>query len=167
MQQLVAREDELNLEIQRMENQTKEDEPALLIQQEIEEEVTTTTFFASDVEGAEQKVISQSAQDENKPNQSKITSTNQGAVQGKVPDTLLANSKTCILQSPSLNSDMKFYVRSLEGHNDAICCVHCEGSVLVSGRYVSLCAANAIDDKYCMAFHCHACFLVQFPFLTL
>lgn len=141
MQQLVAREDELNLEIQRMENQTKEDEPALLIQQDIEEEVTTTTFFASDVEGAEQKVISQSVQDENKPNQSKSTSTNQGAVQGKVPDTPLANTKTCILQSPSLNSDMKFYVRSLEGHNDAICCVHCDGSVLVSGRYVSLCAA--------------------------
>ena len=56
MQQLVAREDELNLEIQRMENQTKEDEPALLIQQEIEEEVTTTTFFASDVEGAEHHI---------------------------------------------------------------------------------------------------------------
>ena len=30
-------------------------------------------------------------------------------------------------------------------------------------HYVQL----AIDDKYCMAFHCHACFLVQFPFLTL
>ena len=134
MQQLVAREEELNSELQNMESETNQDEPAFLTQRE---EVTTTTFSESEVEGAAQEVIDENAQNENElaPKES----NNQVPVCPMAPDISLAKTTKKVLPSPSSTSDMKFYVRALEGHNDVICSVHCEGSVLVSGRCVSFC----------------------------
>ena len=137
VQQLVAREDVLKLELQNMESDTAQDEQISTQQEEQPRNENTQALEQSNGEGA-QDVIREMAQNENE------LTRNEAYDQAPViipeptlaaPPDVVTAAQTRITPAISSNKTfMRFHVRNFEGHNDLICGVDCRGAVLVSGR---------------------------------
>lgn len=121
-----------------MESERKQDEQTSPTEQE--QETNTPATVETHSEEASQEVVSDNVQNENN-----VTLNDEGNDQAPVktcpkePDVRTPNTKVSTepLLSSSNKTNMRFFVRNLEGHNDVICDVACRGSVLVSGGYVS------------------------------
>ena len=140
MQKLVARDKELSSELQTMESIGNQDEQTSL--NEEEEETNIPSLVQTCAEESSPEVVSENVPSKNDQGSLNEVSnqTPELKVLPRVPDAETA--KTAIAREPLMSSSnrtyMKFFVRNLEGHNDVICDVACSGSVLVSGRYVTL-----------------------------
>ncbi|KAL9971046.1 hypothetical protein ACROYT_G023529 [Oculina patagonica] len=135
VQQLVARDEELNTELQNMERERQQDEQTSATEQEHETDTPATVESHTD-EAASQEAVSETVQSEN--NLALNDEVNDQApvkTCPKEPGVRTPNTKVTTepLLSSSNKTNMRFFVRSLEGHNDVICDVACRGSVLVSG----------------------------------
>lgn len=120
-----------------MESERTQDEQTLPTEQE---ETNTPAAEQSDTEETSQEVVSENVQNENDLTINEFYDQAPVTTCSKEPDVGGA-TKTTVTTEPLLSSlnktNMKFFVRNLEGHNDVICDVACRGSVLVSGGYVN------------------------------